>query len=582
MRRLPRLDWLLARPWRVVVLVALVVGLPILVIGEISAEDTRQRLHAEQVRETAVLAERAAANVEGEVQSIVEQLLLATALSDIRPALDAGDSAVVGDLVRSYRRRLTGDIARLFALDRDLNVVTVDPYSAELIGKRSGQSDFLETLRRANLRVEGAVYSDLYASDAGNSPTVSIAVAVLSVRGRAGPFSGALIAELDPPRLASWIRPLLSSADEVLLVDRSGRLIVRASAPESGVGTDLGAEPVIAAALAHRAAAQEANDPFGRGRRFAATSELASLGWHVLVERPTAVLEQAVDQVLRQLLVSRVVLIGVLLVASYVIAAGLAEVRRLGKLEQEHMRASLEQIGQELRIAREIQTTLLPKELHAPDGFDVAALYLPARDVGGDFYDAIFLPDGREGFVVADVTGKGMPAALLMAATLSTLRAEAPLAASPGQLLARVNDQLCREIPPKNFVTCLYAILDPETGNLRFANAGHPLPIVKSDGAVFEAKARGMPLGLVPGSPYEESEIVLADGARVLFYTDGMTEAHSAHREMFGCPRLRQLLVEAPSGGMLLQALRHQLELFTGPGWVQEDDVTLLTLERIT
>lgn len=580
MRRLPHFDWLLARPWRVVAIVALVVGLPVLVLGQISAEDTRQRLHEEQVRETAVLADRAAANVEGRVQSILEQLLLAAGLSDIRPALDAGDTQAVTDLVQTFRRRMSGDIARLYALDRDLKVVMVDPAGPGLLGKRIGQSDFLEALRRANLRVEGAVYSDLYTSDAGQVPAVSIAVGVLTVRGREGPFSGALLAELDPARLASWIRPLLTSADEILLLDRSGRLIVRASEPGSNIGLDLGADPVVAAALAHRSLAQESDDPFQRGRRFVATAELEALGWHVVVERPTAVLEQAVDQVLRQLLLGRIVLVAVLLAAAYVIAAALAEVRRLGKLEQEHMRASLEQIGQELRIAREIQTTLLPRELHAPDGFEVAAMYLPARDVGGDFYDAIFLPDGREGFVVADVTGKGMPAALLMAATLSTLRAEAPLAASPSDLLSRVNDQLCREIPAKNFVTCLYAVLDPETGRLRFANAGHPLPVVRTSGAIFEAKARGMPLGLLPGAPYEENEVVLMRGDRVLFYTDGLTEAHSAKREMFGCPRLMRLLAEAPSGTLLLQALRRQLEVFTGPEAAQEDDVTLLTLER--
>ena len=579
-RRVLNLEWLFARPWRVVAAVALLVGLPVLVVGELSANSTRQQLRDEQLNETTAVAARAADAVSRRAESILEQLSLSISISDIRSALEVGDTARVEDLVRTFHRRMTGDIARLFALDRSLDVVTLDPLDVALVGKRVGQHDLLTALRRANLRADGALYSDLYRSDAvGNAPTVSIAVAILSPRGREGPFSGALLAELDPGRLAAWVAPLLVSADEIYLVDRAGKLIVRASAPAADRERDLASDPVVSAALAHRTVSGEAEDPFGRGRHFVSSVELDSLGWYVVVERSTVVLARKVDDVLGQLFWSRIVLVLVLLATSYVVAAALREVRRLEHREQVLMQRALDRMNEQLRIARDIQTALLPKEVQAPPGWDIGAYYRPAADVGGDFYDIIYLPDGRQGLVVGDVTGHGIGAALLMAAAMSTLRGEAPLSASPGEVLARVNDKLCAEIPPGNFVTCLYAVLDPSSGTLQFANAGHPVPYVRTSGGVVEAKARGMPLGLVSGSVYEEREFTMGLGDHCLFYTDGVTEARQ-DGEMFGGPRLKQLVAEGPCGREFIELLMRRLEQMTGPVWELDDDITLLTLER--
>ena len=577
--RIPSTDWLFARPWRVVALVALVVALPILVVGQLSADTTRQRLRDEQLHETAAVAARAADAVSGQVEGILEQLSLAISLSDVRSALEVGDGAQVDDLLRTFRRRMTADIVRLVALDRSLNIVSLDPPDPSLVGKQIGQHDFLFALRKANLRAEGALYSDLYRSDATNTQTVSISIAVLSPRGREGPFSGALVAELDPSRLAAWVAPLLGSADEIYLVDRAGRLIVRATAPAAEQGRDLAADPTVSGTLAHQPLTEEAADPFGQGQHFVSTVELDPLGWHVVAERSTATLQRSVDEVLGQLLVSRVVLVAVLLLTSYVVAVALQRVRRLEQLEREHMRRALDRMNEQLRIARDIQTALLPKAVRAPPGYGVEAYYQPAADVGGDFYDIIYLPDGRAGLIVGDVTGHGIGAALLMAATMSTLRAEAPLLASPGTVLARVNDKICEEIPPGNFVTCLYAVLDPASGRLSFANAGHPLPYVRTQAGVVEARARGMPLGLIPGSVYEEKEITLAVGDHTIFYTDGITEAQR-DGEMFGEPRLKHILAEGPCGRKFIDLLLERIRQMTGPGWEQEDDITLMTLER--
>ena len=236
---------------------------------------------------------------------------------------------------------------------------------------------------------------------------------------------------------------------------------------------------------------------------------------------------------------------------------------------------------QELRVARGIQQALLPKEVPALEGWEVAAYYQPAREVGGDFYDFFELPEGRLGLVVGDATGHGIPAALVMAAARSMLRAVAQASASPGDVLSRANEPLVMDIPPNMFVTCLYAVLDPESGHLVYANAGHDLPYLRRRGSdAVELRARGMPLGLMPGMSYEEKEVVLQKGESVLFYSDGLVEAHDPQRMMFGFPKLRALVAEHVEQESLVDSLLEELHSFTGEGWEQEDDTTLLTLRR--
>jgi predicted ester cyclase len=168
------------------------------------------------------------------------------------------------------------------------------------------------------------------------------------------------------------------------------------------------------------------------------------------------------------------------------------------RLEQEIRER--ERIGQELRLARSIQQASLPKEVPTIEGWQVTPYYQSAREVGGDFYDFLEFEDGRVGLVVGDATGKGMPAALVMATTRSMLRALARASNSPGEVLEQINDLLVTDIPPNMFVTCFYAILDPKSGHLVYANAGHDLPYVRRrEGDCEELRARGMPLGAHAG-----------------------------------------------------------------------------------
>jgi serine phosphatase RsbU (regulator of sigma subunit)/ketosteroid isomerase-like protein len=248
------------------------------------------------------------------------------------------------------------------------------------------------------------------------------------------------------------------------------------------------------------------------------------------------------------------------------------------RLEQE--RIERERIEQELQVARRIQHASLPKEVPQLEGWQISPYYRPAREVGGDFYDFFELEDERLGIVVGDATGHGVPAALVMASARSMLRAVAQASYSPGDVLRRVNDPLATDIPPNMFVTCFYAILDPESGSLTYANAGHDLPYLHRNGEVEELRARGMPLGLMPGMGYEEKQTILKAGEATLFYSDGLVEAHHPNREMFGFPRLRALIAEHGEESSLGEFLLEELYTFVGEGWEQEDDITLLTLKR--
>jgi serine phosphatase RsbU (regulator of sigma subunit)/predicted ester cyclase len=260
--------------------------------------------------------------------------------------------------------------------------------------------------------------------------------------------------------------------------------------------------------------------------------------------------------------------------------SGLAELTQ-ERLEQE--RIERERVEQEMRVARSIQQASLPKEVPKPEGWQISPFYQPAREVGGDFYDFLELKDGKLGLVVGDATGKGEPAALVMASARSMLRAVAQASESPGEVLGSINDSLVTDIPPNMFVTCFYAILEPKSGRLTYANAGHDLPSLHRHNAeAEELRARGMPLGFMPGMSYEQKETMLHTGEAALLYSNGLVEAHDPKGEMFGFPRLRALVSEYSEEGSLEEALLEELYSFVGEGWEQEDDITLLTLERST
>jgi serine phosphatase RsbU (regulator of sigma subunit)/anti-sigma regulatory factor (Ser/Thr protein kinase) len=261
-------------------------------------------------------------------------------------------------------------------------------------------------------------------------------------------------------------------------------------------------------------------------------------------------------------------------------AAPALRVAQLARQQQVEARER-ERMEQELRVSRVIQETLLPKELPRLDNWQLAALWKPAREVSGDFYDFFEFPDGRLAIITGDVTGKGVPAALVMATTRSIIRAAAERLVSPGLVLERANNLLCPDVPRNTFVTCLYMLLDPVSGQFWFANAGHNLPQKCSPTGVVELRATGMPLGLMPGMTYEEKESSIIPGESVLLYSDGLVEAHNSKGEMFGFPRLGELISACPDCSNQIEMLMDELGKFTGADWEQEDDVTFVTVRHL-
>jgi sigma-B regulation protein RsbU (phosphoserine phosphatase) len=207
-------------------------------------------------------------------------------------------------------------------------------------------------------------------------------------------------------------------------------------------------------------------------------------------------------------------------------------------------RAERAVMDREAQEARAIQQALLPKSSPYIPGFVVSGRSVPARAVGGDWYDFIPFPDGRWGLVLADVSGKGTAAALLMSATRGMLRSLAEACCTPGEVLTKLNQLLVDDFPAGKFVTLVYAVLDPSARTVVFANAGHLLPLfIDGHGEHFLDTERGLPLGLGYGD-YSETHISLSEGSKLVFYSDGITEAEDATGEEFGLSRLAEHAVK--------------------------------------
>ncbi|HEV3307354.1 MAG TPA: GAF domain-containing SpoIIE family protein phosphatase [Candidatus Sulfotelmatobacter sp.] len=203
-------------------------------------------------------------------------------------------------------------------------------------------------------------------------------------------------------------------------------------------------------------------------------------------------------------------------------------------------RAEREAMSLEAQEARAIQQALLPKASPYVPGFAISGLSIPARAVGGDWYDFIPFPDGRWGLVLADVSGKGTAAALLMSATRGMLRSLAEACCTPGEVLTKLNSLLVEDFPAGRFVTLVYAVLDPATRSVTFANAGHLLPLLVDDNGVrFLDTERGLPLGLSCGD-YSQTTVALTPGSKLVFYSDGISEAVNEAEEEYGLDRLVQ------------------------------------------
>jgi sigma-B regulation protein RsbU (phosphoserine phosphatase) len=238
-------------------------------------------------------------------------------------------------------------------------------------------------------------------------------------------------------------------------------------------------------------------------------------------------------------------------------------------------RTEKERMSKELGEARQIQSGLFPAESPGIPPFTVAGRCLPCQEVGGDWFDYISLNDGRLGVVLADVSGKGLGAALLMSSTRTVLKIVAETGLPPGEVLSRVNSVLLRDFPAAKFVTMVYAVLDPQNRNIAFASAGHPYPVlVDSNGARLLETESGMPLGVGEGT-FSERTVKMTPGSRLVFYSDGVTEAMSSSMQQYGEDRLCDHLVKPPA---TVESLLDDVRSFTA-GHPASDDVTVVMIE---
>jgi sigma-B regulation protein RsbU (phosphoserine phosphatase) len=255
--------------------------------------------------------------------------------------------------------------------------------------------------------------------------------------------------------------------------------------------------------------------------------------------------------------------------------------RRNRELEQtvESEMAERELQEEELNRAREIQQALLPKEIPQIEGFEIAATWEPARIVGGDYFDVIRLSEKKLGICIADVVGKGVPAALFMANVQATVRAYASESVSPAWLCDRVNSVVCANIAAEKFVTLFYGVLDGGQKTMQFTSAGHPRPILKNaSGGVTQLDNGGAVLGVFPNWKYEDSVVQLAPGDRLLLFTDGITEAAKANGEQFGEEGLIQVvkrLADEPPSKLNAELLTDVKSFCDSQ---LQDDATLITI----
>ena len=263
-----------------------------------------------------------------------------------------------------------------------------------------------------------------------------------------------------------------------------------------------------------------------------------------------------------------------------IIAAQSAQVIENARLLEEEQ--ALQRIQEELRFAYEIQINLLPKKPPSIKGYDIFARSIPAKEVGGDYYDFIPVEKNRLAFCLGDVSGKGMPAALLMSNLQATIRGQTMVNATTAECLHRSNTILFHNTPPEKFATFFYGILDPESHSLIYSNAGHNYPFlfIKGEKPV-QLKESGIVLGCMETFPFTEEKITLKPGEILLIYSDGITEAVNSDNEEFGESKLVEVMMknQALSAEKMVERIISTVQEYTGDS-PQTDDITLIIIKR--
>ena len=245
-------------------------------------------------------------------------------------------------------------------------------------------------------------------------------------------------------------------------------------------------------------------------------------------------------------------------------------------------RIEKERLEEELRLARQIQRGLLPSAIPDVRGLQIAAMALPSREVGGDYFDVLTLSGERIHVIIADVTGKGMPAALLMSSIHACTHIMLPMRMPLGDAVGNINRVIYENTPPDKFITAFAAVYEPAMRRLEYVNAGHEPPLlIRTDGTLVQLHAGGLLLGILPGACYETGAVILAPGDVVVLFTDGVTEAMGEEQVEYSDRRLQALATahRADSAHELLERIQEDVEAFTGPVTFLSDDRTMIILK---
>jgi sigma-B regulation protein RsbU (phosphoserine phosphatase) len=258
-------------------------------------------------------------------------------------------------------------------------------------------------------------------------------------------------------------------------------------------------------------------------------------------------------------------------------AAGAIETARLHREAIEK-----ERIERELELAAAIQREILPHTLPSVAGVELAAANIPARHIGGDYYDFFPLSRGRLGFLVADVSGKGVPAALLVSTVHAAVHLQIDESPTLEDLIGRIDRHLQRYAATRKFLTVFFGLVEPDSGTLRYVSAGHnPALLVRTSGAAERLESTGVPIGMLPNSRWQERAVTMEPGDLLCVYTDGVTEALDTREEEYGLDRLKELVIgdhAEPVGALCDKVLASVTDF--ARGMPQYDDQTLLLLRR--
>lgn len=258
------------------------------------------------------------------------------------------------------------------------------------------------------------------------------------------------------------------------------------------------------------------------------------------------------------------------------IAAQAAAAIENARLYEERLAAA--QLEKQIRIAATVQRRLLPKDPPRVEGIELASMYVPCYELGGDFFDFIPFPDENVGIVVADVSGKGVPASLIMASVRSALRAQVDNLYYLYEVMGRLNLMLARDTDPGEFVTLFYGVVDARTRRLTYCSAGHPPAFLRRDGQVHELDSLNMVLGVNPDEQFQQSILELQPGDAILLYTDGLFDAVNFQGERFGIQRIREALSRGgDTAGSIVHSILWDMRKFVGLT-KPADDVTMVTL----